>query len=105
MVCTINWLDKLAALHWVYVKWGMMVGMTLAYMACTQCGHLSGPIGSKIDIMVEDDEDNNDDEHNDEENKEDDKDVGPVSGPRALSSVTLASWHGMLTYLVSPEPC
>jgi hypothetical protein len=56
-----------------------------------------------IDIMVEDNKDNDDDEH-DEENKEDDEDVGPVFGPRALSSVTLASWHGMLTYLVSLEP-
>jgi hypothetical protein len=101
----INQLDKLAVLHRVYVKWGMMVGTTLAYMTCTQCGHLSGPIGSEINVMVEDDEDNNDDEHDDEENKEDDKDVGPVSGPRALSLVTLTSRHGMLTYLVSLGPC
>jgi len=80
-----------------------MVGTTSVYMACTQCRQLSGPIGSKINIMVEDNKDNNDDEH-DEENQEYDEDVGPVSGLRALSLVTLASQHGMLTYLVSPEP-
>ena len=98
MVCTINHLDKLAALHRVYLKWGMMVGTTLAYMARTP--HQDLP-GSDSEPEVEDGHWR--DDESDSDDKEDDNDVGPVSGPRALSSVTLASRRGMsqLAYLIS----
>jgi hypothetical protein len=102
MVRTINRLDKLSALHRVFVKRGMMVGTTSAYMACTLCGHPPGPIGS--DHEAEDNQENNNNESDDESDNEgddEDHDVGPVSGPRALSSVTLASRQGMLTHLIS----
>ena len=100
MVCTINRLDKLAALRRVYVRQGMMVGTTSAYMALTASAHRHppGPIHSE----VEDNQENDNDE-GDELEKEDDRysDVGPVSGPKALSSVILAAQYGMLAYLVS----
>ena len=89
MVRTINRLDKLAALHRVYIIQGMMVGTTSAYMACTQALQRYLPSTEVVE--------NHDDDGSDE--KEDDEDVGPVSGPRALSSVKLASRYGTLAYL------
>lgn len=101
MVCTINRLDKLAALHRVYLKQGMIVGMTSAYMARTP--HQDMP-GSDSEPEVEDGHwrDDESDDESDSDDKEDDDDVGPVSGPRALSSVILASRCGMsqLAYLI-----
>ena len=98
MVLTINRLDKLAALRRVYVKQGMMVGTTSAYMALTAHRHLPGPIGSDSEVEVEGNQENNNGESDD---KGDNEDVGPVSGPRVLLSVKLASQYGMLAYLVS----
>jgi hypothetical protein len=102
MVRTINRLDKLAALHRVYLKRGMMVGTTSAYMACTL--HRDLP-GSDSEAEVEDGhwQDDESDDKSDSDDKEDDDDVGPASGPSALSSVALASRPGMsrFTYLIS----
>jgi hypothetical protein len=107
MVRTINRLDKLAALHRVYLKQGMMVGTTSAYMACTLHRHLPGS-DSEVEVEVEDGhwQDDESDDESDSDDEEDDDDmgaVGPVSGPKALSSVALASRYRMsqLTYLIS----
>ena len=72
----------------------MMVGMTSAYMAWTLHGHPPGFIGSEA--KVEDDQENGDDQSDGDtddegDDNEEDDNVGPVSGPRALSSVTLTS--------------
>ena len=95
MVRTINRLDKLAALRRVYVEQGMMVGTTSAYMAFTSlCRHSSG---SKVEA---EDNQNNDESDDKSDDEGDDEDMGPAPGPRALSSVTLASRPGMLAYPV-----
>jgi hypothetical protein len=104
MVRTINRLDKLAALHSVYVKQGMMVGTTSAYIARTLHKHLPGTVqvGSEVEVVVTVEDNQGESEVEGDGNlKEDDdsEDVGPVSGPRALSSVTLASRYGKLAYL------
>ena len=78
MLHIINQLDKLAALHHVFVQQGMMVGMTSAYIAHALSGQL--------------------DNSEDSEDARDAKDVDnvePVSGPRALLSMVLASHPGM----------
>jgi hypothetical protein len=80
MVCTINRLDNLAALQRVYLKQGMMVGTTSAYIAHTLRGHSS----DEAEVSRGDQGDS-------ESESEGDDDVGPISGPRALSAVTLAS--------------
>jgi len=82
MLHTINQLDKLAALHRVFVQQGMMVGMTSAYIAHALSEQLDN-----------EDEDTKDSE--DARDAEDVDDVAPVSGPRALSSMALASHPGM----------
>jgi hypothetical protein len=99
MVHTINRLDKLAALHRVYIKQGMMVGTTSAYMARTLHKHLPGTVGGDVEVTVTVEDQNESDDEGDGNLKEDDTDVGPVSGPRALSSVTLASRYRMLVQL------
>lgn len=90
MVRTINRLDNLAALQRVYLKQGMMVGTTSAYIALTLRGHSS----DEAEVSRGDQGDS-------ESKSEGDDDVGPISGPRALSAVTLASRQGELVEQIS----
>ena len=78
MLHTINQLDKLAALHCVFVQQGMMVGTTSAYIVHALSGQLD-----------------NSEDSEDARDAEDVDNVEPVSGPRALSSMVLASHPGM----------
>ena len=77
MLQTLTRLDKLSALHRVFTKKGMMNGTTSEYTA-----RVCGAGGGAIDNKPLDEEDSN---------LEDD--CGPFSGPKALSSVELATTH------------
>jgi hypothetical protein len=84
MVCTINRLDKLAALHQIYLQRGMLVGTTAAYVAQALSGTLLEPSGEE--------DHNSDGEDDSDENGLDD--ITPSFGPKALTSVTLPSRPG-----------
>jgi hypothetical protein len=95
MLRTISRLDKLAAARRVFTKLGMMEGSTSSYTAKVLRGERPQPL---VDPAGDDDQDN--EEH----------DLGPVSGPKVLSSIELAKIsvrHGLrfclicnLTYLL-----
>jgi len=95
MLCTINRLDKLAALRRVFVQKRMMVDTTSAHVA----GALSRQLDNENEgAEASDDQDNNSNSYDDDvdNNMDDDMDdVAPVAGPRALSSVALSSHRGM----------
>ena len=85
-------MDKITALHWVFLDRGMMFGMTSSYMAGIQAGEspVVAPASSGV-VNVEDDEDDNDD-----------NDEGPESGDLAsgsLSAVKLATRSRMSDFI------
>ena len=65
-------LDKLAAARRVFTKYGMMEGLTSSYMAMVLQGEQPQPL---VNPSEDEDEDN------------EDYDLGPVSGPKVLSSI------------------
>jgi hypothetical protein len=79
MLQTISRLDKLAAARHVFTKLGMMEGSTSSYMAMVLRGEHPQPL---LDPAEDHDHDN--EEH----------ELGPVSGPRVLSSIDLAKIPG-----------
>ena len=102
MLWTITRLDKLAALHRIFLKKGMLVGTTAAYIA---------QLLSETDSDAAGDEGNGATEEKEEEEEEPEEeekgecygrvgaderlgDVGPVCGPQALSSIMLAPTRG-----------
>jgi hypothetical protein len=87
MLHTISRLDKLAAARSVFAKQGMMEGSTSSYTAMVLRGEQPQP---RLD-PIENDQDNQDNE---------DHDLGPVSGPRVLSSIELAKTAGVLPSIV-----
>ena len=113
MVCTINRLDKLAALQRVYARQGMLVGTTSAHVAQTlhKClpravgaeGEIKDMRGNGKDYEGSNESDEEDNYRSDDESDEGDieEDIGPVSGSRALSSVMLASQRGGLVDVLS----
>ena len=72
MLHKISWLDKLAAARRVFTKYGMMEGLTSSYMAMVLQGEQPQPL---VNPSEDEDEDN------------EDYDLGPVSGPKVLSSI------------------
>ena len=97
MLRTITRLDKIAALQPVFVRSGMLIGTTTSYIA--QVLSKGNGTGDSDDVSEGTTEDEWED---DKENLEDDnenlghlKDAGPVAGPQALSSITLAATPGM----------
>ena len=97
MLRTITRLDKIAALRRVFVRSGMLVGTTASYIA--QVLSEGNGTGDSDDVSEgttedewEDDKENSEDDH---ENLGRLKDAGPVAGPQALSSITLAATPGM----------
>ena len=96
MLRTITRLDKIAALRRVFVRSGMLVGTTASYIA--QVLSEGNGTGDSDDVSEgttedewEDDKENSEDDH---ENLGRLKDAGPVAGPQALSSITLAATPG-----------
>ena len=97
MLQTITRLDKIAALRRIFLKKGMLVGTTAAYIA---------QLLSETDSDAAGDEENRATEEGEDEDKEQGedygkvgadeclRDIGPVSGPQALSSIMLAPTQG-----------
>lgn len=79
MLRTISRLDKLAAARSVFTKHGMMEGSTSSYTSMVLLGEQSQALE---DPAEDDDQDN------------EDHDLGPVSGPKVLSSIELAKIPG-----------
>ena len=77
MLLTISRLDKLAAARRVFTGHGMMEGSTSSYTAMVLRGEQAQPL---VDDPTEDDDQDND--------------LGPVSGPKVLSSIELAKTPG-----------
>ncbi|KAF5379427.1 hypothetical protein D9615_006625 [Tricholomella constricta] len=73
MLRTISRLEKLTAARREFTKWGMMVGSTSSYTMMVLEGGAPEPL-----------------EESDEEVDNEDEELGPVSGPKVLSSVKLA---------------
>jgi hypothetical protein len=98
MLRTITRLDKIAALRRVFVQSGMLVGTTSSYI--TQLSSEGGSTGDSDDVSegATEDEWEDDNEEDDQENLGRLRDAGPVAGPQALSSITLAATSG--TYSV-----
>ena len=82
MLRTISRLDKLAAARRVFTERGMMEGSTSSYTAMVLRGEQAQPL---VDCPTEDD-----DEYS--------NDLGPVSGPKVLSSIELAKTPGASVY-------
>lgn len=80
MVQSITRLDKLKAMRYRISGRNMMVGSTYTYVS----GMIAGEIPEEAPEAVEEDVD-------------DDSDLGPVSGPRTMSSVHLARTAGVYT--------
>lgn len=86
MLLTISRLDKLAAARRLFIKHGMMEGSTTSYTAMALQGQQPQPL---VDPTADDQDDF------------EDLDLGPVSGPKVLSSIELAkapgaSWPSLL---------
>jgi len=80
MLQTISRLDKLAATSHVFTKQEMMEGSTSSYIAMVLQGEQpQPPANSTRDYDKDEDEDH---------------DLGPVSGPKVLSSIELAKTPG-----------
>ncbi|EDR13606.1 uncharacterized protein LACBIDRAFT_322663 [Laccaria bicolor S238N-H82] len=73
MLWTISQLDKMAAARSMFTSKGMMKGSTLSYMEMIDAGGAPEPLALDLD----------------DENDEND-DLGPVLGPKVLSSIDLA---------------
>lgn len=82
MLVTISRLDKLSSAVQVFTQVGMMEGTTLSYMAMINRGELPVP---KVVTTEDNDVDN---------------DIGPVKGPKSLSSIELARTAGSLPLLL-----
>ena len=85
MLHTISQLDKLVAACHVFTKYGMMEGSTSSYTAMVLRGEQPQPL---VDPSEDDDQDNKD------------YDLGPVSGPKVLSSIELAKTPGMSWFMI-----
>ena len=85
MLHKISRLDKLAAARRVFTKYGMMEGLTSSYMAMVLRGKQPQPL---VNPSEDEDEDN------------EDYDLGPVSGPKVLSSIQLAKTPGMSWFMI-----
>ncbi|KAF8149984.1 hypothetical protein B0H34DRAFT_785236 [Crassisporium funariophilum] len=72
MLRTLSRLDKIAAVRRQFERWGMMVGSAVSYMAMLLAGGAPEP-----QVVAP-------------QEAEEDDDLGPVSGPKVLSSVKLA---------------
>ncbi|KAH9170341.1 hypothetical protein EDB89DRAFT_2220723 [Lactarius sanguifluus] len=75
MLRTLSRLDKMAAARRIFTRQGMMIGSTSSYTAMVLRGEQPQP-------LVDSTEDHNDDNE--------DHDLGPVSGPKVVSSIELA---------------
>jgi hypothetical protein len=82
MLHTISRLDKLMAARRVFTKHGMMEGSASSYTAMALRGEQPQPL---VDPTEDNDQDN-DEVH----------DLGPVSGPKVLSSIELAKTPGVV---------
>ena len=93
MLRTITQLDKIATLHRIFLKKGMLVGTTAAYIAQLLSEMDSNAAGDEKNRVTEEGEDE-DEEQGEAYGKfgadECLRDIGPVSGPQALSSIMLA---------------
>lgn len=78
MLVTLSRLDKLASARRSFTRLGMMEGTTASYTAGELRGELPVPRGEQDDGTLEEE-----------------SDLGPVSGPRDLSSIELAVTNGM----------
>ena len=72
-------MDKLAFAKRAFARLGTMIGTTSAYMTMILEGGQPA-----VTVPIEE-------THNEEDN-----DIGPVSGPKVLSSIRLAATRGML---------
>jgi hypothetical protein len=77
MLRTISRLDKLAAARMTFAQLGMMIGTTASYTAMIHAGGKPRP---RAALQVD--------------NTDADNDIDPATGPKALSSVELASLPG-----------
>ena len=80
MLCTISWLNELAAACRVFTKQGIMEGTTSSYEAMVLQGEQPPPPANST-------QDHDDDNNN--------HDLGPVSGPKVFSSIELAKTPGV----------
>jgi hypothetical protein len=89
MLQTLMWMDKITALHWVFLDCGMMFGTTSSYMAGIQAGE--SPTVAPASSGVVDGEDDKDDDNEGPESSD------PVSG--SLSVVKLATRSHMSDFI------
>ena len=104
MLWIITQLDKIAALHRIFLKKGMLVGTTAAYIAQLLSEMGSGAAGDEENRVTEEGEDEDKEQGEDYGKVGADeclRDVGPVSGPQALSSIMLAPTRGR--HLICPS--
>ena len=97
MLRTITRLDKIAALRRIFLKKGMLVGTTAAYIAQLLSETDSDAGGDEENRATEEGEDEDEEQGEDYGKVGADeclRDVGPVSGPQALSSIMLAPTRG-----------
>ena len=97
MLRTITRLDKIAALHRIFLKKGMLIGTTAAYMAQLLSETDSNAAGDEENRVTEEGEDEDEEQGEDYGKVGADeclRDIGPVSGPQALSSIMLAPTRG-----------
>ena len=102
MLRTITRLDKLAALRRIFLKKGMLVGTTAAYIAQLLSETDSDAAGDKGNGATEEEEEEEEEPEEEEKGEgygrvgADERlgDVGPVCGPQALSSIMLAPTRG-----------
>lgn len=97
MLRTITRLDKIAALRRIFLKKGMLVGTTAAYIAQLLSETDSDAAGDEENRATEEGEDEDEEQGEDHGKVGADeclRDVGPVSGPQALSSIMLAPTRG-----------
>ena len=95
-------MDKLAALHRIFLKKGMLVGTTAAYIAQLLSETDSDAAGDKGNGATEEEEEEEEEPEEEEKGEgygrvgadEHLGDVGPVCGPQALSSIMLAPTRG-----------
>jgi hypothetical protein len=85
MLHTISRLDKLEAARRVFTKYRMMEGSTSSYTAMVLRGEQPQPLA---DPSEDDDQDN------------EDYDLGPVSGPKVLSSIELSKTPGTSWFMI-----
>ncbi|KAG5636033.1 hypothetical protein H0H81_009333 [Sphagnurus paluster] len=83
MLQTLCRLDKLSAARRIFTSKGMMAGSTSSYAAFIHAGGVPEP------------------DTNDSNDSDEDEDLGPVAGPRVMSSVKLAATSGMVLRLIS----